>query len=264
MKKKRVIPVVLLRNGQIVQSKCFKEFKNLGNPFKAVERFSNWDADELIYLEISKDYNHERTDLNSFGYKSSIDLLRKIAESATMPITFGGGIRTTFDIETRISNGADKVSINSMLFNSPKLVKEACHEFGSQAIVASVDVSQVNESFFVIHNGLNSNIEINEWVSQIVSLGVGEILLNVIERDGTKEGYNLDLYKEIASKFKLPIIALGGVGKWEHFAQALKDTSVDAVAAANIFQFQDQSVYLARSFLYNGGFPVRPPSVTNS
>lgn len=261
MKKKRVIPVILLRNGQIVQSKFFKEYKNLGNPIKAVERYSNWDADELIYLEISRGHASERTDLNSIEYKSSIDLLRQIADSASMPITFGGGIKTTLDIEMRITNGADKVSINSLLFDSPNLVIEASHEFGSQSLVASVDVSSVNSSYYVFHKGINTGIEICNFVSQISELGIGEILLNVIERDGSKMGYAIDLYKEVSLRNDIPIIALGGVGTWEHFAEALGETKVDAVAAANIFQFQDQSVYHARNFLFQNGYPVRPPSV---
>lgn len=261
MKKKRVIPIILLRNGQIVQSKFFKEYKKLGNPFKAVERFSNWDADELIYLEISKNQIYERADLNSIEYGSSIDLLRQIAESATMPITFGGGIRTILDIEKRISNGADKVSINSLLFDSPELVLEASVEFGSQALVASIDVSLVGVDYFVFYQGINSKIKIGEWVSRVTSLGVGEILLNVIERDGAKNGFAIDLYKKISINSKIPIIAVGGAGTFNHFADVMQKTSVDAVAAANIFQFQDQSVYHARSFLYEIGLPVRPPSV---
>jgi cyclase len=263
MKKKRVIPVILLRNGQIVQSKFFKEYKNLGNPFKAVERFSNWDADELIYLEISQNQSYGRTDLNSIEYRSSVELLQQIAESASMPITFGGGIRSILDIEMRIANGADKVSINTLLFDSPDLVLEASIEFGSQALVASVDVSLLEENYYVFRQGVNTKIRILDWVSRITTLGIGEILLNVIERDGSKEGFAIDLYKEVSMRSKIPIIALGGAGTWKHFAEVLEETEVDAVAGANIFQFQDQSVYHARSFLFKEGFPVRPPSVTD-
>lgn len=261
MKKKRIIPVILLRNGQIVQSKFFKEYKNLGNPFKAVERFSNWDADELIYLEISQNQTYGRTDLNSIEYGSSIELLRQIAESASMPITFGGGIRSILDIEMRISNGADKVSINTLLFDSPDLVLEASVEFGSQALVASVDVSVIDANYCVFFQGVNTKIKISDWVSRITSLGVGEILLNVIERDGSKEGFAIDLYREVSMRSNIPVVALGGAGSWKHFAEVLQETEVDAVAGANIFQFQDQSVYHARSFLYEMGLPVRPPSV---
>lgn len=261
MKKKRIIPVILLRDGQIVQSRFFKEFKNLGNPFKAVERFSNWDADELIYLEISQNKARGRTDLNSTEYHSSVELLQQIAESASMPITFGGGIRSILDIEMRISNGADKVSINTLLFDSPDLVLEASVEFGSQALVASVDVSMFEAKYCVFYQGVNTKIEISDWVSRITSLGVGEILLNVIERDGSKEGFAIDLYKEVSLYSDIPIIALGGAGSWKHFAELLEETEVDAVAGANIFQFQDQSVYHARSFLHKEGFPVRPPSI---
>lgn len=261
MKKKRIIPVVLLRNGQLVQSKLFKEYKNLGNPFKAVERFSNWDADELIYLEISKNQVFERNDLNSLEYKSSVELLRHVAGSASMPITFGGGIRTILDIEQRISNGADKVAINSLLFDHPEIVVEASREFGSQALVASVDVSQIENKYYVFHNGVNTGKVVYDWITFVSSLGVGEILLNVIERDGMKIGYAIDLLDKATDQSNIPIIALGGVGNWDHFAEALQKTNVDAVAAANIFQFQDQSVYLARNFLFERGFSVRPPSV---
>jgi imidazole glycerol-phosphate synthase subunit HisF len=140
-------------------------------------------------------------------------------------------------------------------------VLEASVEFGSQAIVASVDVSMIHDEYFVFYQGVNSQIKIKDWIPRILSLGVGEILLNVIDRDGSKEGFIIDLYKKAALSSNIPIIALGGAGSWNHFATVLQETTVDAVAAANIFQFQDQSVYLARRFLYENGFPVRPPSI---
>jgi cyclase len=262
MKKRRLIPTLLYRNGQLVQSQEFKRFRNIGNPFKAVERFSEWDADELIYLDISnnKDVAPQRVDLKTNFGGGVIDLLSEIAKFATMPITFGGGIRNLQDIADRIHNGADKVSLNSANFSNPLLVEQAVKEFGSQAIIASVDAIYSNDKVLAFnHNFDCKNVDLFEHIKFVQELGVGEILLNSINRDGMKSGYDIPLIRKVVNMVDIPVIAIGGAGNWDHLSDVLEHTNVDAVSAANIFQWQEQSVNIARSHLFEKGCNIRPP-----
>jgi cyclase len=265
MKKKRIIPVLLLKDGFLVQSKLFNEYKRLGNPLKAVERFSEWDADELIYLDISPSSQESgrRTDLNSDNFESSLEVLKQMAKLSTMPITFGGGIKSVGDIEVRLSNGADKISINSVAIERPAFVSESAERFGSQCIVVSVDVVSLNGEYFLWSGEINRSIGVFDHLRMMEDLGAGEILLNVTNRDGTKEGYDINLLDEISKKLSIPVIALGGVGNWSHMAEVLQKTRIDAVAAANIFHHTDQSIYHARKALFEAGLPVRPPTIMN-
>jgi cyclase len=266
VKKKRIIPVLLLRNGYLVQSKTFSEYRNLGNPMKAVERFSQWDADELIYLDISTKGSDTRmrSDINSQNYESILEVLHRISTVASMPITFGGGIRGLEDISTRISRGADKISINTLALENPKFITQASKEFGAQCIVVSVDILHESNKYFVIKSGkVRLELDPISWVSEIESLGAGEVLINIINRDGKGTGYDLDLLNRLSLKLNIPIIALGGAGSWDDMIALFRGTDVDAAAAANIFHFQDQSVYLARKSIFEAGISVRPPTITN-
>jgi cyclase len=262
MKKRRLIPTLLYRNGQLVQSKQFKQFRNIGNPFKAVERFSDWDADELIYLDISNySVNQKlRTDLRTSFHGSPVDLLKEIARYSTMPITFGGGIRSLQDIAQRIQCGADKVSVNSLLFSDAAVVADAIDEFGSQAVIASVDVYRSDDKLFALNRFQDyPAVPLLEHIKKVQNMGVGEILLNSVERDGMKIGYDIELIRDVVSMVSIPVIAIGGAGTWEHLSEVFEKTSVDAVSAANIFQWQEQSVNQARAHLFGDGHNIRPP-----
>ena len=264
MKKKRIIPVLLLRNGQLVQSKLFKEYKNLGNPFKAVERFSQWDADELIYLDISSGSQNTsgRTDLKVSSNFSLEELIVEVAKSATMPITFGGGIRSLEVAELRIRLGADKVSVNTLLITNFRVVEQIASKFGTQAVVGSVDYSFLHGRYVVYHEGqADPELDLFEHISRLADYGVGEVLLNAVDRDGMKTGLDIDLYELATRKTSLPVIGMGGAGKWSDFAEALGSSGLDAVAAANVFQHFDQSVYLARKSAFEAGIPVRKPTL---
>lgn len=264
MKKKRIIPVLLLRNGQLVQSKLFKEYKNLGNPLKAVERFSQWDADELIYLDISKGTSNTflRTDLKVGGNFKLDELIVEVAKSASMPITFGGGIRSLADAELRFRLGADKISVNKLLIENHRVVQQIASKFGTQAIVGSVDCSVLDGRYVLYNNGsADPELDLFEHIARLEEYGVGELLLNVVDRDGMKTGFDIDLYKVVTRELSLPVIGMGGAGDWSDFAVALKDSGLDAVAAANVFQHFDQSVYLARKSAYEAGIPVRRPTL---
>ncbi len=265
MKKKRLIPILLLKNGWLVQSRGFKRFQNLGNPITSVKRLSEWASDELIYLNISREehYDIRREDQGYPNRKTFLEIIEDVAKVTFMPITVGGRIRTLKDIETRLLLGADKVSINSKCFEDKKFILEAAKEFGSQCIVVSMDVKLIEGSYVVMSDcGSNATgYHPKEWAQIIESQGAGEILLNSIDRDGMKGGYDIELISLVADSVEIPVIACGGVGEWEHFAEALSKTKADAVAAANIFHYIDQSVYLAKKYLHDGGFPVRPPDL---
>jgi cyclase len=267
MKKKRIIPVLLHKDGWLVQSKKFNEYKKLGNAQKAVQRLSDWDSDELIYLDISKNnsYSTNRSDTAAPEYESFEDLLLGVSKVARMPITFGGGIKTLFDIELRLRAGADKVSINRSALIDPMLITRASREFGRQCIVVSIDYIENGDQRSLYVEGLKvygghfkSAID---WIQKVEELGAGEILLNSVSRDGMKCGYDIEFLGQVSEAISIPVIACGGAGDWNHMAEVLAQTKVDAVAAANIFHFQDQSIYLARSFLRSRGLPVRPASI---
>jgi|CXWL01.1.fsa_nt_gi cyclase len=265
MKKKRLIPVLLLKNGFLVQSKSFQRHQNLGNPVIAVKRLSEWAADELIYLDISRDdvYDLKRDDLGTPNRSAIMDIIADVSQVAHMPITVGGKIRTLEDIRSRLSHGADKVCINTKPLEDPEFITEAAREFGSQCIVISMDVKKTEDGYKVFSNGGRNPTPLNPvaWAKRVEALGAGEILVNAIDRDGSRTGYDLELIASVADSVQIPVIALGGVGEWEHFGEALDKTNVDAIAAANIWHYTDQSVYLAKKYLYEKGFQVRPPDI---
>ena len=255
MKKKRVIPVLLLKNGWLVQSRGFSRHQNLGNPIDAVKRLSKWASDELIYLDISRDnvYDTRRDDQGYKNISSFLGIIENISKEVFMPMTIGGKIKNLNDIEDRLLLGADKVSINTEAYNNNKLIKDAAKEFGSQCIVVSMDVkkTKLGNRVFTSFGQMDTGYDPLYWSKIMEDYGAGEILLNSIDRDGSGEGYDIELLDQISSECSCPIIACGGVGEWEHFKEALDKTNVDSVAAANIFQYTDQSVFMAKKYLYN-------------
>jgi len=265
MKKKRLIPVLLLKNGYLVQSKDFKNYQNLGNPVQAVKRLSQWGSDELIYLDISKDdkYDIERDDLNYKNTPDFLDIIKKVSKVTFMPITVGGKIKSIADAEKRLSVGADKICVNSAAVENPKFINTLAKEFGSQCIVVSIDVKIIDEKYKIFsHGGTKiSDYELENYLDLLESNGAGEILINSIDRDGSGLGYDINLLNIVSNKCTIPVIALGGVSKWEHFYEALSKTKVDAVSASNIFHYMDQSVYLSKKFLYEKKLNIRKPDM---
>jgi cyclase len=264
MLMKRLIPVVLLRNGLAVQSKGFKRYQILGNPTTIVERLSSWCSDELIYLDISRDavYDLRRDDLNCQNRGSLRDILSDVAKRCFMPLTFGGGIRTLEQIYERLTYGADKVTLNTQLFSDPSLLTEAARRFGSQCIVASIDYRTDGTgaaSVWVDGGRIDTGMDPVAMAVRAQELGAGEVLLNAIDRDGAGQGYDLATITAVVSRVTIPVIAMGGVGSWEHLADGLR-AGASAVAAANIFSYTENSVYNAKSYLYENSFPVRRPA----
>lgn len=265
MKKKRLIPVVLLKNGWLVQSFQFSRHLNLGNPFWTVKRLSEWASDELIYLDITADENYDlrREDLGAPNRRSFLEIIEDVAKVTFMPMTVGGKIRTLKDISVRLALGADKISINTVAFDEPQFIEAAAAEFGSQCIVVSIDCRRIDgEQRVMVEGGRrNTGLDPVQWARTVERRGAGEILLNSIDRDGMKNGYDIDTIARVAAAVNIPVIALGGVGEWGHFEEALNRTSVDAVAAANVFQHTDQSVYYAKQHLFEAQHDVREPMI---
>tara|TARA_B110000967_G_C18857109_1_gene547880 strand:- start:1134 stop:1940 length:807 start_codon:yes stop_codon:yes gene_type:complete len=265
MKKNRMIPVVLLRNGWIVQSKGFNRYQNLGNPVTSVKRLSEWASDEIIYLDISDDENYD-TQRDDQGYENRnnfLDIIRDVSEIAFMPLTVGGKIRTLEHIEDRLKSGADKICVNTQAIRDISFIDKAAKEFGSQCIVVSIDAKLTNDGHKVFSDGGKNETQYSpSELSRIVTdSGAGEIIINSIDNDGRGEGYDIELINQVANSVSIPVIACGGVGDWSHLSEALDKTKADAVAAANIFHYIDQSVFLAKKHLYVGGYNVRKPDL---
>lgn len=260
MKTKRIIPIFLLDDLKLVQSRNFDHFEHIGNPFLTVKRFSEWMVDELIYLNITR-YNNKI--FNKTEAKKFCKLIEKVSKHNFIPITIGGKINNLNLIYDYLKSGADKISLNTYAFKNVKFINDAAKEFGSQCIVISIDVKKINNDYKVFtENGKkNTNMNLNEWVKIVQSEGAGEILINSIDRDGTKKGYDFKILNSVKNKIKVPLIFCGGVGHWKDFKLGLKKKEIDAVAASNIFHHFDQSDYLAKDYLKKNNIQnIRPPS----
>ncbi len=272
MRNVRIIPVVLYKNARVVQSKKFKRHQVLGDHSTIVNRLSNWCSDELIYLDISRtrDIGLQRTDLKNAVENDFLSAIDHLSKQCFMPLSVGGGICNLEHIYLRLSKGADKVCINSEFLRNRSFIKEASKEFGSQCIVASIDCAKVNDNTWKIYSEFGKtqhDISPTEYIKDLCEHGVGEILLNSIDRDGSGQGMDLNLIEEACKVSIVPLVVQGGVGTWEHFSEVIKRFPVSGVAAANIFQYSENSVYNARKFLFDQNLPVRMPylnEITNS
>ncbi len=271
MLRKRIIPILLLMNGWIVQSNKFKIHKKIGNPETSISRLSNWGSDELIFLDITRDndYNYGREDI-SYGAQigggnNFLQIIEKISKNIFMPFAVGGKINTLKDIENRLLLGSEKVVLNSINFRDKQFLSKAIKEFGAQSIIVSIDLFKNENNIYEIYSNGGSVKEkknLEDYLSFLVDTSPGEIIINSINRDGEKNGYDLDLLHFVDEKIKsIPLICAGGVGKWEHFEEAINNTNFSAFAAANIFHHIDQATYLAKKFLYDKGYPVRPAKI---
>ncbi|MFW5889440.1 MAG: imidazole glycerol phosphate synthase subunit HisF [Bacillota bacterium] len=261
MLKTRLIPVLILKNGILVRSESFKFHQSIGNPIHEVERFNEWNVDELIYLDISDNNSNtsERMDSKIKKLGDSLNILEKVSKTCFMPLTWGGNIKTINDMEKRFQKGADKISINSAAMYNPGLIHEAACNFGTQAIVVSIDVfADVNGKREVFINGGKSSTGKDpiEWAKEVEKLGAGEILLQSINNDGRGEGYDLDLIEEVSKTVNIPVIACSGVGEYKDFVKGV-EAGASAVAAANIFHFKEMSDRYAKRVMKNAGINVR-------
>lgn len=243
MVKTRLIPVLYIKNGLIVRSENFTEHKIIGNVVNEVNRYNQWDIDELVYIDISreKSYDSRRDDHKVKRINSIDEALEVIAKECFMPLSFGGGIRDFETIKRFLKNGADKVIVNTILHKKPEVVKKAVELFGSQAIIASLDYRLENGVMvFYMENGtekINKNlIEIAEYIEE---LGCGEILLTSMDNDGKGEGYDLSSIKKTVNSFQIPVVACGGAIDIFDFEMAAKVANLSGIAAGNMFHFTE-------------------------
>lgn len=250
MLKKRVIPVLLLANGRMVKGRQFADYRDTGDPRSAVRIYNAQYADELVFLDI------EAT-LHSRG--ALLDIVRTAAAESFMPLTVGGGIDALDDIRALLLAGADKVVITTAAVLNPSLIEAAARAFGSQCIVAGIDFRGCGtQAKAWIRCGKEATgVNALDLAHRLEGLGVGEILLNSIDGDGTMAGYDLDTAAQIADAVSVPVIISGGAGNFQHLADAFQQTSVAATACASLFHFGDNNPIRARSFLKNLGIPVR-------
>lgn len=248
-----------------MRSENFAIHQNLGNPVTQVERYNAWNVDELIYIDITPDdqYDTGRDDLGGYGFKNPdtiLDIVRLVSKKTFMPLTFGGKIRTLEDIRKRLALGADKVTINTRALEDPDFITEAARDFGSQAIIVSMDVLRKDNGTYEVHGRHGSEPtgrKPEEWAKEAEAQGAGEIFLNSIDRDGTAKGYDLGLIQSVVAATTIPVIACGGVGKYSDFAAGLVEGGASAVAAGNIFHFKEMSYLLAKRELKRAGLNVR-------
>ena len=263
MVKTRMIPILFLMNGLIVRSERFVDFKVIGNPISELERYSEWLADELVYIDITREGAHDiRRDDHKFkNIGDKLGILRAIAKKAFMPLTFGGWIKTLEDVDTMLMNGADKVLINSQVSRTPGLVTEAARKHGAQAVMCGIDVRRENGSYAVYGDQGRAKIsdDLAAWAKKLESLGAGEILVNSIDRDGTAEGYDVEAVRIVSEAVSIPVIACGGVGDFSDFRLGVVDGKASAVAAGNIFHFTEHSYKRAKKYLKDQGIDVRYP-----
>lgn len=249
--KTRVIPVLLLRNDKLVQSRGFSRYNMIGDPWTSVKRLNAWSSDEIIYLDITRyDDDHAKS--------SRIQLLEHIAKNNRSPLAFGGGIRSAKEAGLILKSGADKVVVNNLIFESPSEVQTMVDDFGSQAIIASLDFKLIGGQFVPYRGGRQkADLSLEKLLNRVHNLGCGEILVNSIDNDGLGKGYDVPLIDRVSSFAEVPVIALGGVGHWSHFAQAMEETNVSAVAAANIFHHSENSMFRCKKYLRERGLNVR-------
>ncbi|CAM3150729.1 imidazole glycerol phosphate synthase subunit HisF [Corynebacterium hadale] len=252
----RVIPCLDVDEGRVVKGVNFANLRDAGDPVELAKKYGEAGADELTFLDVSA---------SKEGRGTMLDVVRRTAEQVFIPLTVGGGVRSADDVRELLRAGADKVSVNTAAIANPSLLRELSEEFGAQCIVLSVDARRVPEggaeqpSGFEVttHGGTRSaGIDAVEWARTGQDLGVGEILLNSMDGDGTKEGFDLDLLRAVRESVTIPVIASGGAGKAEHFPPAV-DAGADAVLAASIFHFGEVSIAAVKDALRDAGKEVR-------
>lgn len=253
MLTKRIIPCLDVKDGRVVKGVNFVNLIDAGDPVEAAIAYDRAGADELVFLDITA--SHEKRQI-------MIDVVRRTAAEVFMPVTVGGGIRTLEDIKDLLRAGADKVSLNTSAVENPDFVRAASARFGSQCIVVAIDAKRTPQGPFEFevytHGGRKPRgLDAIEWARRMQSFGAGEILLTSMDRDGTKDGYDLELTARISDAVTIPVIASGGVGTLQHLVDGVTDGHADAVLAASIFHFGIYTIAEAKAYMAEHGLPVR-------
>lgn len=250
MLTRRIIPCLDVRNGRVVKGKRFKDIVDVDSPEALGKYYSGCGADELVFYDITAS-NEEK--------KTSLEFVSKVAENINIPFCVGGGVNSIDDFTDILRRGADKVSINSSAVKNPHLIKEASLKFGAQCVVLSIDAKKNGDSWNVYIKGgrENTGLDAVKWAIKGVELGAGEIVVNSIDEDGMKNGYDIDLLKQISSSVNVPIIASGGAGVMDDFYNAIKDANVDGVLAASVFHFGEIKIEDLKKYLREKGVEIR-------
>jgi glycosyl amidation-associated protein WbuZ len=252
MLSRRIIPCLDVTNGRVVKGVKFQELRDAGDPVECAKAYDAQGADELVFLDITA---------SSDGRGIMHDVVARTAEQCFMPLTVGGGLRSVDDIEAMLKSGADKVSLNTAAIKNPQLIADASRRFGNQCIVVAIDAKREpdGKSWRVYTHGGRNPTELNavDWAKKAVSLGAGEILLTSMDRDGTGDGYDVPLTRAISDAVEVPVIASGGAGKMDHFAEVLDEGRASAVLAASLFHFGTFTVPQVKDFLASRQIPIR-------
>ncbi len=250
---RRIIPCLDVDRGRVVKGVNFVDLVDAGDPVEQARFYDQAGADELVFLDITA--THE-------GRSIMHEVVRRTADQVFIPLTVGGGLRTLEDMRAMLQAGADKVSINSAAIRNPELITAGAEAFGSQCIVVAIDARRVSDDpprwEVYTHGGRRSTgIDAIEWAQEAEARGAGELLVTSMDRDGTKDGYDLELLRAISSRVSIPVIASGGAGTLEHLRQAFVEGQADAVLAASIFHFRIYTIQEAKAYLHRAGIPVR-------
>jgi len=251
MLARRIIPCLDVRNGRVVKGTKFQDIKDVDDPASLGKFYSQSGADELVFYDITAS-NEER--------KTSLEFVKKVAYEINIPFSVGGGVSSLEDFKYILRSGADKVSINSSAVKNPNLIKEASERFGNQCVVLSIDAKKNEEgswSVYVKGGREKTNLDAVEWAIRGVALGAGEIVVNSIDEDGMKNGYDLELLKKITHAVSVPVIASGGAGKYEHFLEAVNYANVDGILAASVFHFGEIKIMDLKNYLKSNGVSIR-------
>ncbi len=251
MLSKRIIPCLDIDKGRVVKGVNFINLIDAGDPVEIAKAYDGIGADEIVFLDITA---------SSDGRKTAVDILSRASEQVFIPLTVGGGIRSAEDFRLLLSAGADKIAVNSAAIAEPSLIAEAAAKFGSQCVVLAVDAKRNGRgSWDVYRNGgrVNTGLDVLEWVKKAASLGAGEVLLTSMDKDGTKSGYDIELTRRVAEAVNIPVIASGGAGKMQDFADVLTEGKADAALAASLFHFKEIGMRELKEYLAERGIPVR-------
>ncbi|MBZ5202492.1 imidazole glycerol phosphate synthase subunit HisF [Planomicrobium chinense] len=250
MLTKRIIPCLDVKEGRVVKGVSFVELRDAGDPVELARFYDKQGADELVFLDISA--SHE-------GKETMVEVVKIVATELSIPFTVGGGIRSLEDMKRMLRAGADKVSLNTAALDRPELIKEGADYFGSQCIVVAIDAKSNGTGWDVYtHGGRNkTGWDAVEWAKRSVELGAGELLLTSMDKDGQKDGFDLALTKAVREAVEVPVIASGGAGNREHFAEVFKQVDADAALAASIFHYKETSVAEVKDYLKKEGVNVR-------
>lgn len=250
MLAKRIIPCLDVDKGRVVKGRKFQEIRDVADPVELAKRYSQSGADELVFYDITA--SNEDRDI-------FVGMVEKVATEINIPFTVGGGLRSVEDIHRVLRAGADKVSLNSAAIKNPTLITEAAAKFGSQCVVLSIDAKQTASSWSVFMNGgrIDKQMDAIEWATCGEELGAGEIVINAIDVDGVKNGFNLELTSRIAESVNIPVIASGGAGGKAHFASVLQEGKADAALAASVFHYEEIAIPDLKNYLAENGIPIR-------